>query len=199
MMWQARVNAICDRAHGTGSTSATATSVLSVADTSYPRLTSGIRSPLDRRDRHRFRRIPESDVSQTSVTRETCGQHRPDRVTLWGLVGDLDELELLVVTGDDAFGHLTDARGVVLLLGLRLVRTAFAGDEQLREAAVRHGRTPVQAQHPGLVERLAGRVVLLPIGVSGLRVGRHDDARFRTFDTGLPGVARPGHMPVFAL
>ena len=34
MMWKARVNAICARAHGTGSTAATSTALLSKACTS---------------------------------------------------------------------------------------------------------------------------------------------------------------------
>src|SRR4051794_32076440 len=99
------------------------------------------------------------------------------------LVGHTDEAELLVVALDDLLHHLAEPGRVVLLLGLRLQRAALARDQQARViAAVRNGRAPVEAQHARLVERLAGRVVLLPVGVSGLGMAGHDDPGLAALD-----------------
>src|SRR5262245_15536100 len=137
-------------------------------------------------------------VRRSGRTNSTCADlsgnragspWRSERLPRPSSVGDTDELELLVVTGDHPLGDLADPRLVVLLLGLRLQWAAFAGDEQMGEAAVRHGLAAVQPEHPGLVERLSGRVVLLPVGVPRLRGGRHDDAGLAAVDAGQPGVA----------
>src|SRR5207247_8051279 len=47
----------------------------------------------------------------------------------------------------------------------------------------------VTSETPRLVESLAGRVVLLPVGVARLGVARDDDSRLSAFDPRLPGVA----------
>jgi hypothetical protein len=57
---------------------------------------------------------------------------------------------------------------------------------------LKHRRAPgasVQVEDTRLVERLARRVVLLPIGFARLWVGRHDDARLRAVDPRFPRVA----------
>src|SRR5204863_7802961 len=77
-------------------------------------------------------------------------------------------------------------RGVVLLLGLRLERAAFARDEQPLEGAIRNGQASVEPENTRLVEGLARRVVLLPVGVTGPRVRRPDDPGLGPVDARLP-------------
>jgi hypothetical protein len=50
-----------------------------------------------------------------------------------------------------------------------------------------------------LVERLTGRVVLLPVAVAMPRVRRHDDAGLRAVDSRFPGVACPYEASVLEL
>src|SRR6266487_4170679 len=99
---------------------------------------------------------------------------------------DADQMPLLVVAGDHPLLDLAEARRVVLLLGLRLERATLAGDQNAIEPAVRHLHAAAQAENARLVEGLSGRVVLLPVSVTGLRIGRHDDPRLGAVDTGLP-------------
>src|SRR5207244_523907 len=92
---------------------------------------------------------------------------------------------------DHALLDLAEPGRVVLLLGLRLERAVLAGDQQPGVlAAVRRRGGAVEAQDVGLVEGLAGRVVLLPVRVAGLRVAGHDDPRLGALDPRLPRVAR---------
>ena len=59
------------------------------------------------------------------------------------LVGQVDQVALLVVALDDSFCQFAHSRGVELLLGLRFQRAALAGDEQPVVAAERHGDGPL--------------------------------------------------------
>jgi hypothetical protein len=63
---------------------------------------------------------------------------------------------------DDRLGDLRGSRRVELVLGLRLERAEVARNEDVLERAVRDLDACVEAEDPCLVERLAGRVVLLP-------------------------------------
>src|SRR5262245_55954249 len=110
--------------------------------------------------------------------------------------GQANQAELLPVPLDDPFEDLADAGDVVLLLGLRLERTELARHDRLLEGAVRHRNRAALAEHVRLVQRLAGRVVLLPVAVAGLRVRRHDDPRLRAVDAREPRVARPDEAAV---
>src|SRR5919204_2859986 len=103
------------------------------------------------------------------------------------------------MTLDHALLDLTEARGVVLLLGLWLEGAAFARDQDAGESTVWHCHGAREVEHPGLVESLAGRVILLPVRVAGPRVGRHDDARLGLVDAGLPRIARLDEPAVPAL
>src|SRR5919204_3569259 len=106
-----------------------------------------------------------------------------------------DETEHLVVALDHLLHDLAQTRRVVLLLGLRLERAALAGHEQPRVlAAVGNRYGPIEAQHARLVEGLAGRVVLLPVGIARLRVAGHDDAGLAALDARQPRVAGPDHL-----
>src|SRR4029453_171601 len=116
-----------------------------------------------------------------------------------GSVLDGHEPELLAVALDHALEHLPHAGHVELLLGLRLERAVLARDQCMVVAAVQHRHRPAFAEHRGLVERFARRVVLLAVLVSRLRVGRHDDPRLRPVDAGAPRVAGLDEAPVLEL
>src|SRR4029450_5675944 len=90
---------------------------------------------------------------------------------------------------DDALLDLPEPTGVVLLFGLRFERASLGGHEQPVEGAVGHPGASVQVEDPRLVEGLARRVVLLPIGFARPWDGRHDDARLRAVDSRFPRVA----------
>ena len=87
---------------------------------------------------------------------------------------------------DDTLLDLPEPTGVVLLFGLRFERASLGGHQQRIESAVGHPGASVQVEDTRLVERLARRVVLLPIGFARLWVGRHDDARLRAVDPRFP-------------
>src|SRR5262245_55065582 len=106
------------------------------------------------------------------------------------------ELELLVVALDHLLRDLADPCGVVLPLRLRLQRAAFGGYEQPRVRAVWHPQGPRQAEDARLVERLSGRVILLPIGLADRRCGGNDDPGLRAVDAGLPRIARGDEVAV---
>src|SRR5689334_22968707 len=93
--------------------------------------------------------------------------------------------ERLVVSFDDALGDLPHAGRVLLALRLRLERAGLRGDQHMLERAVRRRRAagPDDAR---LVERLPGRVVLLPVGVAAARTRGHDDPGPGAVDAGLP-------------
>src|SRR3954447_6626094 len=114
--------------------------------------------------------------------RPPCGARSPRR----GAGRDPGELELLVVSLDDALGDLPHARRVVLVLGLRLQRAALACDQHVVEGAEGPGQRPGQPKDAGLVEGLAGRVVLLAVGVARPRVGGQDDPGLCALDARLP-------------
>src|SRR5215468_3694441 len=77
-----------------------------------------------------------------------------------GSVGDADECEALVVSLHHPLEDLADSGPVVLPLGLRLDRAELARDDRMPEGAVGHGDAARPAEHPSLIHRLAGRVVL---------------------------------------
>src|SRR5262245_35493802 len=97
-----------------------------------------------------------------------------------------DQAKHLVMALHHALRDLAEPGGIVLLFGLRLERASLGGHEQRVEAAVGHPGASIQVEDTRLVERLARRVVLLPIGFARLRVGRHDDARLCPVDARLP-------------
>ena len=96
------------------------------------------------------------------------------------------QLELLVMSLNHRFRYLANSARVELLLGLRLGRTALARHKHVLEGAEGDGALAAETQDACLVERLAGRVVLLPVGVAWLRVGGHDDPGLGAIDARLP-------------
>src|SRR3954469_11052127 len=112
---------------------------------------------------------------------------------------DAHEPEFLVVALDHALEDLADSGDVVLLLRLWLQGAELARDEWVRERPVRHLDGSSPAQDAGLVERLARRGVLLPVGVTRPWVGRHDDSGLGTAHAGSPRVARLDEAPVLPL
>src|SRR5262245_49599136 len=99
----------------------------------------------------------------------TAGGPAPDAIR-GSLVGDVHQLEHLVVALDHFLLHVARSGGVVLLLGLRLQRAPLARHQHASELTGRHGRVAVERQDARLVEGLPRRVVLLPVGIAGLGV-----------------------------
>jgi len=60
------------------------------------------------------------------------------------------------MTLDYPLFDLAQARGVVLLLGLRLERAALARDQNAGEPAVRNLHAAVETQNPSLIKGFAG-------------------------------------------
>src|SRR5262245_16535328 len=107
------------------------------------------------------------------------------------LVRHADQPKELVAAADDLFLDVSDACRVVLRLQLRLDGAPLDGAKRPSVGARRdvHGR--VLSEYPRLVERAAGRVVLLPVDVAGRGMGFHNDPGLPALDSGLPGVTRP--------
>src|SRR3954464_5612414 len=122
-----------------------------------------------------------------------------DREAISVSVRHADELELLVGSLHHALGDLTDSGRVVLVLGLGLEWTALERDQQPGEGSVGDRQAAVAPQHACLVEGLAGRVVLLPVGVARPRFCGHDDPGLSAVDARLPGVAGLHEAAVLAL
>jgi hypothetical protein len=76
---------------------------------------------------------------------------------------------------DDGLGDLPDSRRLELVLGLRLERAEVVRNEDVLERALRDLDACLEAENACLVERLAGRVVLLPVAETRARVRQHDD------------------------
>src|SRR5262245_46610875 len=88
---------------------------------------------------------------------------------------DANELELLVTSLHHPLLNLAETGDVELLLRLRLERAELARDQRIPVCTVGHADGTAHAEDVGLVERLARRVVLLPVAISGPRMGGHDD------------------------
>src|SRR5437879_238527 len=67
------------------------------------------------------------------------------------------------------------------------------------ETSVGHFDGPAGSEHVCLVQRLTGWVVLLPVAISRVRVGRHDDPRPRAVHARPPRVARLDEASMLAL
>src|SRR4029077_4238047 len=99
-----------------------------------------------------------------------------------------DQLEPFVATLGHLLLDLADSTRVVLLLELRFDRAPLDCGERLREGPIRHFHAHAEPEHARLVERPAGRVILLPVHLVRLRVAAHDDPRLGSVDPSLPGV-----------
>src|SRR5436190_10169273 len=116
----------------------------------------------------------------------------PDQTPEAGLTSsalcDADQLEPFVA----ALGHLlldlADSGHVVLLLKLRFDRAPLDCGERLPKGPVRHFHAHAEPEHAPLIQRAAGRVILLPVHLVRLRVAAHDDPRLGSVDPSLPGV-----------
>src|SRR3954453_16892885 len=113
-------------------------------------------------------------------------------------VRDGHQLRALLAHGQRLFLDHTHAAGVVLPLELVVDRAVFAGDERLPEGTVGNLQRAAAPEHARLVERVA-RCVLLPVGLSRLGLGEHDDARLAVAYTGFPGAVIPDPATVFVV
>src|SRR6185436_9718536 len=93
--------------------------------------------------------------------------------------------ELLALCDGLLLDH-ADAAAVPLQLILLVDRAVLEREQRPLEKAVRRPHGAAAAEHLGLVHGVPGRV-LLPVGITAVRVGEHDDAGLAVADAGLPG------------